>query len=65
MRLAWFWGLSLGVVACFAAANCGAVTLEPLPPEEPPPEAAPASAPRLVRNDASAPKGPADEEEQP
>jgi hypothetical protein len=49
MRLAWFWGLSLVAVAGVAA-SCGAVTLEPLPPEEPLPEAAPP--PRLMRRDA-------------
>lgn len=46
-------GLLLGAVtlALFLAASCGAVTLEPLPPEEALPEAAPP--PRLVRPDAS------------
>ena len=37
------------------AEGCGAVTLEPLPPEEPSPEAAPP--PRLLRRDAGTDAG--------
>ena len=50
MKLAW---LSVMLLALGIAleASCGAMTLEPLPPEEPFPEAAPP--PRLVRPDAS------------
>jgi hypothetical protein len=44
-----FW-LGAAVLALFLAESCGAVTLEPLPPEEPLPEAAPP--PRLVRREA-------------
>jgi len=44
-----FW-LGAALLALFLAQNCGAISLEPLPPEEPFPEAAPP--PRLVRRDA-------------
>jgi hypothetical protein len=43
-----FW-LGAVTLALFVAQSCGAVTLEPLPPEEPLPEAAPP--PRLLRHD--------------
>jgi hypothetical protein len=60
MKLAWLWGLALVATVGFAA-DCGAVTLEPLPPEEPLPEAAPP--PRLMRKDAgSAPQESAEED---
>ena len=49
MKLALVWALAI-VAAVAAGTNCGAVTLEPLPPEEPLPEAGPP--PRLVRRDA-------------
>jgi hypothetical protein len=61
MKLAWFAALGLVMIAAFAS-QCGAVTLEPLPPEEPLPEAAPP--PRLMRRDGSAPKAPEEEENQ-
>jgi hypothetical protein len=60
MKLAWFGALGLVMIAVFAS-QCGAVTLEPLPPEEPLPEAAPP--PRLMRRDASAPKPPEEEQD--
>jgi hypothetical protein len=52
MKRAW-----LGVIlwAIGLAEGCGAVTLEPMPPEEPLPEAAPP--PRLVRRDAGVDAG--------
>jgi hypothetical protein len=62
MRLAWLGAPLLIAIAAFAA-NCGAVTLEPLPPEEPLPEAAPP--PRLMRRDAGAPRASEEEEETP
>jgi hypothetical protein len=49
MRSVFPWALVLATVVAFGA-DCGAVTLEPLPPDEPLPEAAPP--PRLVRRDA-------------
>ncbi len=60
MRLAWLGASLLVTIAAFAA-NCGAVSLEPLPPEEPLPEAAPP--PRLMRKDAGSPTS--SEEEDP
>jgi hypothetical protein len=48
MRAAFWFGAA--ALALFLAQSCGAVTLEPLPPEEPLPEAAPP--PRLLRKDA-------------
>jgi len=47
MRLG-FW-LGALALALFLAQSCGAITLEPLPPEEPLPEAAPP--PRLMRRE--------------
>jgi hypothetical protein len=46
-----FW-LGAMLLGLGLAESCGAVTLEPLPPEEPLPEAAPP--PRLMRRDAGA-----------
>jgi len=57
MRFALSWTLLIAAVVV-TGADCGAVTLEPLPPDEPLPEAAPP--PRLVRRDAGA--GPAAEQ---
>jgi hypothetical protein len=62
MRLAWLWGVALLVVASLAA-NCGAMTLEPLPPDEPLPEAAPP--PRLMRKDAGPSTSPESTEQDP
>jgi hypothetical protein len=58
MKFVWLslLGSALSVVLW---AGCGAMTLEPLPPDEPLPEAAPP--PRLVRRDAG-PVAPADGE---
>jgi hypothetical protein len=56
MKFAWPCGL-LASLAIVLAADCGAMTLEPLPPEEPLlPEAAP-PLPRLVRPDGGPSQG--------
>jgi hypothetical protein len=44
-----YW-LGAAALALFLAQSCGAIALEPLPPEEPLPEAAPP--PRLLRKEA-------------
>jgi hypothetical protein len=62
MKLAWPLGLLIALGFALDA-SCGAMTLEPLPPEEPLPEAAPP--PRLVRPDAGAKKGAPEEGERP
>ena len=58
MRVALLWGLAMMVGAALGA-SCGAMTLEPMPPHELLPEAAPP--PRLVRRDAGPGKGADDE----
>ena len=60
MRHAWL-GALLWAVGW--TGGCGAVTLEPLPPEEPLPEAAPP--PRLLRRDAGADAGKTAEDNPP
>jgi hypothetical protein len=49
MKFAWFFAL-IAALGIALVTDCGAMTLEPLPPEEPMPEAAPP--PRLVRPEA-------------
>jgi hypothetical protein len=49
MRLVGWWGLWAAILG-WLVVNCGSVTLEPLPPDDPLPEAGPP--PRLVRSDA-------------
>jgi hypothetical protein len=54
-----FW-LGAAWIGLVLAQSCGAMTLEPLPPEEPLPEAAPP--PRLLRKDAEPPPAAPSEE---
>jgi hypothetical protein len=63
MRIFWLFAL-MAALGIALGTDCGAITLEPLPPEEPLPEAAPP--PRLARPDAgpgpNAPNAPESEE---